>query len=494
MSSDSSSMEVRVSIRLGSWLSRNQACRTSTTCGFLPKLLLVLTVVPAAFSQTTPYSVSDVEKLAKQGTEEHAFLESVRQHGISFAPTLEVIEELKASNVPDSVLKEIWAHVPQSQPPDFYLKEGDRLLTHGYYAQAAAYYQRMVALLPDDPVAKARMEQATEQQQKAEAEAKHRATKDNERPNLPYYREQLAAFLQKSDCKGAFYYARKIFIVEQGQSDKAAFEKVCGPYSLTLEDGTPVTLALQHALSGSGAHSGDKVGFTVVEPVVVNGLLVVPKDGIAWGTVAKSEGGRHLSRSGEVRINIEGMWLADGEKCPLATEETYRGAKRSKKGNTAVVAGDVLTGGLLGLHHGPDATVPAGTMVTAHVVGKIILDPAQFEPSGSSSPIQASPPVVSGLSVISFQNKSGTDATVRLLGPSAQVLTVVNGQSLGAPVVTGDYFVVVRYGRSDSDYLFQKAGPIPVTEPSGKHSVVHITLQRPAADDPKAREEFYKGQ
>ena len=239
---------------------------------------------------------------------------------------------------------------------------------------------------------------------------------------------------------------------------------------------------------------GNKVGFTVVEPIVVNGLLVVPKDGIAWGTVAKSEGGRHLSRSGEVRINIEGMWLADGGKCPLATEETYRGAKRSRKGNTAVVAGDVFTGGLLGAPPRPGRNRTRRNQSYGPRCGKIILDPAQFEPSGSSPPIQASSPVVSGLSVISFQNQSGADAVVRLLGPSTQVLTVVNGQSFGAPVAAGDYFVVVRYGKSDSEYLFQKAGPIPVTEPSGKHSVVHITLQRPAADDPKAREEFYKGQ
>jgi hypothetical protein len=486
METDSPSTKVPLKTRFASRLSPNLV--------LLPILLVVLSVVPTAVSQTTAYSLSDVEKLAKQGTEEHDFLESVKQHGVSFAPTLEVIEDLKASHVPDSVLKEIWAHIPQSQPPDFYLREGDRLLANGYYAEAAAYYQRMLVLLPDDPVAKARMAQATERQQKAEAEAKHRATKDNERPNLPYYREQLRTFLQKPDCKGAFYYAYKVFFIDPAQSDKAAYEKVCGPYSLTLEDGTSVTLALQHALSGSGAHSGDKVGFTVVEAIVVNGLLVVPKDGIAWGTVAKSEGGRHLSRSGEVQINIEGMWLADGEKCPLASEETYRGSKRSKKGNTAVVAGDVFTGGLLALHHGRDATVPAGTKITAHVAGKISLDPAQFEPSGTPSPIVPPSSVVSGLSVISFQNQSGTDAMVRLLGPSAQVVAVADGQSLGAPVVAGDYFVVVRYGRSDSGYLFQKAGPIPVTEPSGKHSVVHITLQRPAANDPKARAEFYKGQ
>ena len=103
-------------------------------------------------------------------------------------------------------------------------------------------------------------------------------------------------------------------------------------------------------------------------------------------------------------------------------------------------------------------------------------------------------PIVSGLSVISFQNQSGTDATVRLLGPSSQVLTIVNGQSFGARVAAGDYYVVVRYGKNDSEYLFEKAGPIPVTEPSSKHSEVRITLQQPAADDSKAREEFYKGQ
>jgi hypothetical protein len=98
------------------------------------------------------------------------------------------------------------------------------------------------------------------------------------------------------------------------------------------------------------------------------------------------------------------------------------------------------------------------------------------------------------LSVISLQNQSGSDATVRLLGPSAQLLTVVDGQSFGARVAAGDYYVLVRYGRSASEYLFDKAGPIHVTETGGQYTVVHITLRRPAANNPKAEEEFYKGQ
>src|SRR5260370_1558234 len=244
MSIDSCSKYILASIRLASCLSRNRILRSSTGCGVPLVLLLVLTSAPSAISQTTPYSVSDVEKLAKAGISEHDFLESIKQHGIGFAPTLEVMETLKASHVPDSVLKEIWTHIPQGQAPEFYLREGDRLLKSGYYPEAVAYYWRILAQLPDDPTAKGRVQQATEMLQKAEAQAeeqrqkaeaggKLRAAQDNERSNLPYYRQQLSEFLQKSDCDGAFYYAHKIFFVGPDQSGKAAFEKVCGPYSLT---------------------------------------------------------------------------------------------------------------------------------------------------------------------------------------------------------------------------------------------------------------------
>lgn len=479
-----------MSIGLASCFSRNLVLRGST----LLILQLVLPGVPNATSQTIPYSLKDIEKLAKDGTPEDKFIESVKQHGIGFAPTIDVIEELKASHVPDSVLKEIWAHIPQGQSPEFYLREGDRLMTSGYYAQAVAYYQRMLALLPDDPVAKARMKQASEQQQKADADAQLRAAQDNERLNLPYYRQQLSAFLEKSNCEGAFHYAHKIFFIGPDPSEKAAFEKVCGPYSLSLKEGTPVTLELQRDLSGSGEHSGERIDFKVVDPVVLNGLLVVPKDGIAWGTVAKSSGGRRFARAGQLRISIEGMSLADGERCPLAAAESYHGPKKGKAGTA--IESSLGVGVPLLFIHGKDPKVPAGTKVQARVAGMMNLDPARFvasapSPGGPGIPV---PPQASSLNVILFQNQAGTDATVRRLGPSVQVLTVVNGQSFGARVAAGDYYVLIRYGKSASEYLFEKAGPIPITEPSGKHSVVHITLQRPAADNPTAREEFYKGQ
>jgi hypothetical protein len=488
-------------------LHRNWVLRGSTGCGLLLILLLVLTGVPRAISQTGPYSISDVEKLAKQGTEERAFLESVKHHGIDFAPTVEVIAELKANQVPQSVLKEIWEYIPQSQPPEFYLREGDRFLTNGYYAEAVAYYQRILVLIPDDPSAKERIKQAIgeqkkaeavaeEERQKAEAASELRAAQDGERPNLTYYRQQLGAFLLKSDCDGAFYYAHKIFFVGPDQSEQAALEKVCGTYSLKLEHGTLVTVRFPRDLKGSGEHSGERVALKVVDQIMVNGFIVVSKDGDAWGTITKSKGGSSLLRAGRLGISIDGVSLADGEECPLAAAKTYRGAKKSKKAKTGIVIGSVFTAGLPIIRgKGHDVIVAAGTKVTANVTGTMNLDPARFPlgpaPEGDRIII---PTVVRGLNVISFQNQSGTDATVRLIGPSSQVLTVADGQSFGALVAAGNYYVLVRYGRIPSEYLFEKGGPVSVTEPSGERTVAHVTLQRPAADNPKAREEFDRGQ
>jgi len=288
--------------------------------------------------------------------------------------------------------------------------------------------------------------------------------------------------------------------VEPDQSEKAAFEKVCGPYLLTLEHGTRVTVEFQRDLKGSAEYSGEKVDFAVVDPILVNGFLVAPKGNEAWGTVTKSKGGRSMLRVGKLGISIDGLSLADGKQCPLEATETYRGEKKSKKAKTGIVIGTALTAGLdipFLIHgKGKDVIIPAGTKVAANVTETMKLDPALFEPSGpppAGDRIKV-PPIVSGLSVISLQNQAGTDATVRLLGPSGQVLTVVDGQSFGARVAAGDYYVLVRYGKNPSEYLFDKAGPISVIEPSGQHWVGHVTLRKPAADNPKAREEFYKGQ
>jgi hypothetical protein len=52
-----------------------------------------------------------------------------------------------------------------------------------------------------------------------------------------------------------------------------------------LEDGTPVKLRTARTISSADAHPGDTLDFEVLEDVMAKNTIVIPKGGIAWGTV-----------------------------------------------------------------------------------------------------------------------------------------------------------------------------------------------------------------
>ena len=56
-----------------------------------------------------------------------------------------------------------------------------------------------------------------------------------------------------------------------------------------LEDGTPVKLRISQTVSSADAHVDDRVEFEVLEEVRVADVVVIPKGGIAWGTVTEAQ-------------------------------------------------------------------------------------------------------------------------------------------------------------------------------------------------------------
>src|ERR1051325_4455922 len=59
------------------------------------------------------------------------------------------------------------------------------------------------------------------------------------------------------------------------------------PANVTLPQGTEVKLAFDTDLDSKSAHVGDKVWFHVDEPVVVEGVTVIPMGEKEYGTVEK---------------------------------------------------------------------------------------------------------------------------------------------------------------------------------------------------------------
>ena len=103
-----------------------------------------------------------------------------------------------------------------------------------------------------------------------------------------------------------------------------------------------------------GPHWGDCL-LEELKPVPVEqwlrSLQLAPKSKVHCKTgddrtrVRPSRRGRSLLRVGKLGISIEGMPLADGEKCSLAAAETYRGEKKSNKRKTGIVMGTMLGAG-----------------------------------------------------------------------------------------------------------------------------------------------------
>ncbi len=164
-----------------------------------------------------------------------------------------------------------------------------------------------------------------------------------------------------------------------------------------LEDGTPVKLRTSRTISSADAHTGDTLDFEVLEDVFAKDTLVVPKGGIAWGTVTDAQAKRRMARGGKLDVNIDAVRLVDGEKAPLRAVKDVKGGGHTGAMTGAMVGTAVVffpAAPLFLFMHGKDITIPKGTEITAYISGDTRLDQAKFQ-SGKSDNASMTAAIVS---------------------------------------------------------------------------------------------------
>jgi hypothetical protein len=198
-----------------------------------------------------------------------------------------------------------------------------------------------------------------------------------------------------------------------------------------LEDGNPVTLRISQTVSSADAHVNDRVEFEVVDEVRVADILIVPKGGIAWGTVTEAQHKRRLGRGGKLEIVMNSVRLADGETAPLrATKEAQGG------GHQGVMTAGIIATGLIFwpvapaflFIHGKDITIQKGTEVPTFVNGNFALDMAKFR---APAPVQTAGETPGGTisEVAVTSNPAGADIEVdgAFVGDTPSTITVTAG-------------------------------------------------------------------
>ena len=211
-----------------------------------------------------------------------------------------------------------------------------------------------------------------------------------------------------------------------------------------LEDGTPVKLRFSQTVSSADAHLNDRVEFEVLEDIKIADVLIIPKSGIAWGTVTEAQPKRRMARGGKLEIVLDSVRLVDGERAALrATKEAKGGGHTG-----AMTAGIVVTGLLLWpaapfflFMHGKDISIPKGTEVPTFVNGNFSLDLSKFQQS-------ATPPAPTTPTPEPAQSTSNVNAEINITSAPPGAEVQIDGIFVGNTpstlgVSSGDHVVTV---------------------------------------------------
>lgn len=206
----------------------------------------------------------------------------------------------------------------------------------------------------------------------------------------------------------------------------------------TLEDGTPVKLRIAQTVSSADAHVNDSVEFEVLEDIRIADTLIVPKGGIAWGTVTEAQPKRRLGRGGKLEVVMDSVRLVDGEKAALRATKAAQGGGHVG----GMTAGIVVTGLIFWpaapfflFMHGKDITIPKDTEVPTFINGNFSLELAKFHHSAPST----TPTTTLASAVAEVEIRSTPDgAEIQLDG------TFVGSTPSTIGVSEGDHVILVK--------------------------------------------------
>lgn len=139
-----------------------------------------------------------------------------------------------------------------------------------------------------------------------------------------------------------------------------------------VPDGTEVEIQLNSIASGEELKVGDIVDFTVLKPVVVDGVTIIEKNASARARVTAAKRAGHWGHAGKLEWAMQDVQAVDGNRVPARF--TKREVGDSKGGTVAVaaVATTVLLGPLglfWGLKKGKPAIIPACNRYSAFITG-----------------------------------------------------------------------------------------------------------------------------
>jgi hypothetical protein len=223
---------------------------------------------------------------------------------------------------------------------------------------------------------------------------------------------------------------------EAKQTTPQPVQALKAPLAFGLEDGTPIKIRISRTISSADAKVDEKVDFEVLEETKIGEVVVIPRGGIAWGTVTEAQPKRRMGRAGKLNVNIDAVRLVTGEKVALRAIKEVKGGGHTGAMTGAIVATSIVffpAAPLFLFMHGKDITIPKGTEITAYINGDAPLDPAKFAPKVVNAETAAEavtkPTVAEPSTIVIKSTPDGADITVdgKFVGSTPSTLKLAIG-------------------------------------------------------------------
>jgi len=143
------------------------------------------------------------------------------------------------------------------------------------------------------------------------------------------------------------------------------------PSEVTLQAGTYVTARINQPLSSDRNLVGDTFTGTLIQPVVVNGIVVAHRGQTVYGRVTLVEK-HHGDKPSRLGLELTGMTLADGTQAPIKSQLVTRQGGTTPGGIEAgTVVGTTAVGAAIGgaVGWGTGAAIGAGAGAIAGLAG-----------------------------------------------------------------------------------------------------------------------------
>jgi hypothetical protein len=157
--------------------------------------------------------------------------------------------------------------------------------------------------------------------------------------------------------------------------------------AVVLHDGQEVVLRNLDPVTSAKAKIGDPVRFGVIRSVSSDGLVVIPEGTIATGTVQAVGKAGLAHHGGHLSVTLNGIQLSNGQPVQLRAVESRKERNfgwRDVAAATAVAATVYYMplAPVYLLAKGDQASMPAGTRVTAYLDGDLTVGRAGLEAAG----------------------------------------------------------------------------------------------------------------